>query len=35
MRLKELQELVFKEYIKNGYAERWSKEYLIEHPEEG
>lgn len=34
MNMKELQELVFKEYVKNGYAERWSKEYLIEHPEE-
>ncbi len=34
MNLSELQKLVFKEYVKNGYAERWSKEYLMEHPDE-
>ncbi len=34
MNLSKLQKLVFEEYKKNGYAERWSKEYLMEHPEE-
>ena len=34
MKISELQKLVFQEYKRNGYAERWSKEYLIEHPEE-
>ena len=34
MNITELQKLVFKEYVRNGYAERWSKEYLMEHPEE-
>ncbi len=34
MKLSELQKLVFEEYKRNGYAERWSKEYLMEHPEE-
>lgn len=29
-----LQKLVFEEYKKNGYSERWSSEYLIQHPEE-
>ena len=34
MEFDKVQELVHEEYIKNGYAERWTKEYLIEHPEE-
>ncbi len=34
MRIADLQKLVFTEYEKNGYAERWSREYLMEHPEE-
>jgi len=34
MDLWKLQQLVHKEYIKNGYQERWSVEYLIQHPEE-
>ena len=34
MRIADLQKLVFEEYKRNGYAERWSKEYLMEHPEE-
>jgi len=34
MKFKEIQKLVFAEYVKNGYALRWTKEYLIEHPEE-
>ena len=34
MNINELQKLVFAEYKRNGYAERWSKEYLIAHPEE-
>ena len=34
MKISELQKLVFAEYKKNGYAERWSKEYLMEHPDE-
>ena len=32
--LNDIQDLVFEEYIKNGYAERWTKEYLIAHPDE-
>ena len=32
MNITELQELVFQEYIKNGYAERWTKEYFEAHP---
>ena len=31
---RELMDLVHKEYIKNGYAERWSIEYLMTHPDE-
>ncbi len=34
MSITEIQKLVFKEYVRNGYSERWSKEYLIKHPEE-
>ena len=34
MDLRIIQQKVHKEYIKNGYQERWSVEYLIEHPEE-
>ena len=34
MQFSKLQKLVFEEYVKNGYAERWTKEYLIEHPDE-
>lgn len=30
----ELQLLVFEEYKRNGYAERWSVEYLKDHPKE-
>ena len=34
MDLWKIQQEVYKEYIKNGYAERWSVEYLTQHPEE-
>lgn len=34
MKLSEIQKLVYEEYKKNGYAKRWTKEYLIEHPDE-
>ena len=34
MELWKIQQEVHKEYIKNGYQERWSVEYLTEHPEE-
>ncbi len=34
MNLHEIQTLVHQEYIKNGYEERWSVEYLKDHPEE-
>ena len=34
MNLWKIQQEVHKEYIKNGYQERWSVEYLIAHPEE-
>ena len=34
MDLYKIQQMVHKEYIKNGYQERWSVEYLTEHPEE-
>ena len=32
MNLEEIQKLVFLEYIKNGYSERWTKEYFIANP---
>jgi len=34
MEVFDLQQLVYWEYKKNGYEERWSVEYLIEHPDE-
>lgn len=34
MNIQELQKLVFEEYVKNGYSERWTKEYFIDHPTE-
>ena len=34
MELTSIQNLVEAEYVKNGYAERWTAEYLIAHPEE-
>lgn len=34
MDLWKLQQEVHKEYIKNGYQERWSVEYLTNHPDE-
>lgn len=30
----ELQEMVFREYVKNGYAARWTREYFMAHPVE-
>jgi len=32
MNVWELQKLVFQEYIKNGYSERWTQEYFKSHP---
>lgn len=34
MDLRLIQKRVHKEYIKNGYQERWTVEYLTKHPEE-
>jgi len=34
MSVLDLQQLVFEEYKRNGYAERWSVEYLKGHPKE-
>jgi len=34
MSMKEIQELIFEEYILNGYAERWTREYFEAHPKE-
>jgi len=34
MNLREVQKLVYEEYQKNGYEERWNIDYLIKHPEE-
>jgi len=34
MQFNKIKDLVHKEYVKNGYQERWTVAYLIEHPEE-
>ena len=34
MEVFELQQLVFEEYKKNGYADRWTQEYFKAHPTE-
>lgn len=34
MDLWKIQQMVHKEYVKNGYQERWSVEYLTQHPDE-
>ena len=32
MNLKDIQNLVYIEYVKNGYSERWTQEYFKSHP---